>query len=365
VPDENSYRFMADRSKIADDIATLLRNLSRRSSSSMHFMWAWFGAGKTHTLRHIEYLCKSQYPSIVPIYIEFPKSAKGFIDIFKSFTSAIDWKIVRNSYLEICTNSELKNIQEELIYDFPDLSNALLFLYQGTQEQQEIATRWLRTDYREKQILRSIGVVKPIQSAEDATKALSWLIRLISLGNQQGVVDRVLWMIDEYQRIEQLKKFAMEEMNGSLHSLFNRNPNGLTIIISFSGIPEEKKLPIWLSGEIKDRIGIEKPFLLPPLSQEEAEIFVEDVIGHFKDTSKDDDRLFPFTIESIREIIKILDKKAKEVKRKDEPKPRTLMHFFNAVLEEADSLIENGKMRVITKEFVAKLLEPVYLPPEN
>ena len=21
-------------------------------------MWAWFGAGKTHTLRHLEYLCK-------------------------------------------------------------------------------------------------------------------------------------------------------------------------------------------------------------------------------------------------------------------------------------------------------------------
>ena len=48
VPDESFYSFMADREQLVSDIRTLLRNLSRRSASSMHLMWAWFGAGKAH-----------------------------------------------------------------------------------------------------------------------------------------------------------------------------------------------------------------------------------------------------------------------------------------------------------------------------
>jgi len=85
VPDESFYSFMADRTQLVSDIKTLLRNLSRRPSSSMHLMWAWFGAGKTHTLRHLEYLCKTQFTNIVPIYIEFPKSTKNFLDIYRAF----------------------------------------------------------------------------------------------------------------------------------------------------------------------------------------------------------------------------------------------------------------------------------------
>lgn len=356
---------MADRSQISNDIALLLRNLSRRPSSSMHFMWAWFGAGKTHTLRHIEYICNTQYPSIYPVYIEFPKSAKGFLDIYKSFTGTIDWEVVKNAYLEVFTNPEYKKLQDELRYDLPDLSNALRLLYQGTNEQQEIAIRWLRTEYREKQILKNIGVVKPIQSVEDSIKILSWLIGLISLGNQDLTEGRVLWMIDEYQRIEKLRKSAMDELNSALHSLFNSCPNGLSIIISFSGYPEEKKLPRWLSGEIKDRIGIEKPFLLPPLSHSEAIQFAKDVLECFKSTENEKYDHFPFSEESIKKTVEILEVKARHVKRKDEPKPRTIMHFFNAVLEEADPLIESGNLEVITNEFVTKVLETVYLPPEE
>jgi len=85
VPDERFYSFMADRTQPVFDIKTLLRNLSRRPSSSMHLMWAWFGAGKTHTLRHLEYLCKTEFTNIVPIYIEFPKSTKNFLDIYRAF----------------------------------------------------------------------------------------------------------------------------------------------------------------------------------------------------------------------------------------------------------------------------------------
>jgi len=327
-------------------------------------MWAWFGAGKTHTLRHIEYLCKTSSTNIIPVYVEFPKSAKNFLDIYKAFISKIDLEIINDAYLEVFTSPEKDKIQRELHFDFPDLSNALKLLYQGSPDRQEIAIRWLRTDYREKQILRKIGVVKPIQSAEDGVKVISWLIRLMSSGGSpSGEIKRVSWMIDEYQRIEKLRKPAIDEINGCLHSIFNKCPNGLSIIISFSGYPEERRLPLWLSPEIKDRIGIEKPLLLPPLSREEVFDFVEDILTHFRDPSSTvPDKYYPFSRETIQGVIDVIEDRAKRSKRKDEPKPRTIMQFFNTVLQEADILIEDGKMKAIDQEFVSMVLKDINLP---
>lgn len=367
VPDESFYSFMADRTQLVSDVGILLRNLSRQPGSSMHLLWAWFGAGKTHTLRHIEYLCKAKFINIVPIYMEFPKSTKNFLDAYRAFVSCIDIDAINNAYLEVVTPTEEVRIEKEFRFDFPDLFNALMLLYQGNREQQDIVIRWLRTECREKRVLRnSIGVLRPIQSAEDAVKVISWLIRLIySGGALSGEIRRVLWMIDEYQRIEKLRRPAIDRINGCLHSIFNKCPNGLSIIISFSGYPEEKRLPSWLSPEIKDRIGIEKPLLLPPLLTEECFVFVEDVLTHFRNPSLPiPDKYYPFNKEAIQKAIEIIENKAKKSKRIDQPKPRTIMQFFNLILQEADFRIENGEMKVIDQEFVSMVLKDITLPEE-
>lgn len=367
VPDESFYSFMADRTQLVSDIGILLRNLSRQPGSSMHLMWAWFGAGKTHSLRHIEYLCKIKSANIVPIYTEFPKATKNFLDIYRAFISRIDMDTVNNAYLEVFTSPEEEKIQRELRFGFPDLSNALMLLYQGNREQQDTVIRWLRTECREKRILRDkIGVLRPIESAEDTVKVISWLVRLIySGGAPSGEIRRVLWMIDEYQRIEKLRRPAIDQINGCLHSVFNKCPSGLSIIISFSGYPEEKRLPLWLSPEIKDRIGIEKPLLLPPLLPEECFVFVEDVLTHFRNPLLPvPDKHYPFKEEAIQKAIEIIEDKAKKSKRIDQPKPRTIMQVFNIILQEADLRIEDGEIKVIDEEFVSRVLEDVSLPEE-
>jgi hypothetical protein len=356
---------MADRIQLTSEVKTLLKNLSRQPTSSIHLMWAWFGAGKTHTLKHIEYLCKNDFTSIIPIYVEFPKSSKNFLDVYRLFITAINHEVVENAYYEVFTSSTKDKILKELNTDFYDLSNALKFLYQGRPQEQEIAIRWLRTDYKEKQILKNIGVVKPIQTAEDAMKVISWIVRLINMGNlASGKIQRVFWMIDEFQRIKDLRKPVIDEINSCLHSVFNRCPNGLSIIISFSGYPD-KKLPEWLSPEIKDRLD-RRHLLLPPLSKDEALTFIKDVLKHFRNPLSDIfDEYFPFNYESIYTIIKIIEDKAKKQKRHDEPKPRTIMRSFHMVLQEADLLIESGELKKIDSEFASHALEGISLTEED
>jgi len=327
-------------------------------------MWAWFGAGKTHALKNIEYLCHKEFTNIIPIYIEFPKSAKNFLDIYRSFIAGIDLEVVSNAYLEVFTSPVKDKISKELNIDFYDLSNALRFLYSGKSQEQETAIKWLRTECREKQALKSIGINRPIQTVEDANRTITWLIRIINMGTaSSGEISRVLLMLDEYQRVGGLRKPSMDEVNGCLHSVFNKCPNGLSLVISFSGYPEGNRLPKWLSPEIKDRLD-KKPLLLPPLSEDEALVFIKDILKHFRNPSSTiSEACFPFTDDSASTIIKMIQ--AKKGKRQDEPKPRTIMHFSNMVLQEAEPLIERGELKIIDGDFVSNVLRDISLTEED
>lgn len=363
VPDENDENlcsFIADRAQLNFDVKMLLRNLSRRPISSLHLMWAWFGAGKTHTLFHIEYLCRSEYKNLLPVYVEFPKSVKNFSDVYKKFISKLNMDIIDDIYSRIYGDK----LQEDLHYNFPDLSNALKLRITGEDEEKDIVNRWLRTECKELRTLRKASISKPIQSGEDCINVISWIVRLASLRTTDNPV-RIIWIIDEFQRIEDCRKPAQEEISSCLHSTFNRCPNYLSIIISFSGYPEEKKLPYWLSSELRDRIDI-KALVLPPLSKEEAFKFVQEVLQHFREPGVETpNTFFPFQEAAIHRVLDLLEKKAKKSKRKDQPKPRTIMEFFKKVLEEAEPRIENEEMKVIDVDFVNNVLKDISLLEEE
>ena len=364
VPDQSFCTFMGDRTQLKNDIIFLLNSLSLQPASSIHLMWAWFGAGKTHTLKYIDYLCRTKFTGILPIYMEFPRAVKNFIDLYKIFIIRPVINLIDDIYSKIYGES----LQEELQLDFPDLSNALKLHVAGTDEQQDIAIRWLRAECRSLKTLANIGVSKPILAAEEALKVTSWIFRLIFEGSRYliNTKNRILWMIDEFQRINDCRTSTKNEINSCLLSIFNRCPNSLSIIISFSGYPEEKSLPSWLSPEIKDRIGIDPPLLLPRLSDEEAYKFVKDVLGHFRDlASKVSIPFFPFSEESVHRVLSLIKEKAKESNRDDQPKPRTIMQFFDRVLKSAHPKLEKDEIKLIDVDFIDLVLKDVILPPEE
>jgi hypothetical protein len=361
VPDESYCTFMADRKQVVQDISSMLRNLSRRDASTIHILWAWYGAGKTHTLRHIAHLCNTQYPSLVPVYNEFPRGTRSFLNLYAAFVSGLDLEFVQDAYLEVFTSPKKEEAQRELEREFPDLSNALKMLCMGKQRQIATANFWLRGEKVPLRDLRSIDISSRIETAEQALQVITWLLRLFNWASAQGesAVCRILWMIDEFQRIDQCRRPAQQEINGCLSSMFNRCPRSFSLFLSFSG-PPSKKMPSWLSKELADRIGIERVMLLPPLISDEANIFICDVLKHFRDTSSSSvPPTFPFTDEAVEAVIDI-------VRSKSELKPRSILQTCNAVLEEADLKIEDGAMSVIDAQFVQNVLKDrVFLETEG
>ncbi len=349
--------FIADRERLTADVGDLLSVLSRVDSSSIHLFWAWFGAGKTHTLYYLanqaEDLTKQSARNVLlPVYSEFPKAAKSFVDVYRSFMTAIDMDVLVDAFLEVNTSPEANRVQRELAMASPDLAAALHVMATGELQEQVLAMRWLRADALPVGLFRKAGISQKISSSDDATRILAAVIHLLrSAAISQGRTGcSVIWLIDEFQRITRAGTRVLNEVNAGLHSTFNASPLGLCLCLSFSGKPETT-LPSWFSPELRDRIGTTKVMVLPPMQPEEALIFVRDVLEHFRPIEDiETDPFFPFSEETCRAIIGEISKRA-------ELKPRSLMLAFKAVLEQADPRIAEGQISEISPSFAKSVLD--------
>ena len=357
VPRPELCTFIAGRPQLDSDINELLRNLSRRDTSSIHVLWSWFGAGKTHSLYYLANLASKLNGTKLPVqlhtvYTEFPRSAKNFVDVYRVFASSMNPQTFVDAFLELGTSPQQQSIYDELLFKNPDLANALRNLVTGTHQDKATTLRWLRGDVLPQADFRRVGISQSIRTSDLGTQTLASLLNLLIAAEKsrgrQG--HRLIWLIDEFQRVQHTGKNAILDVNAGLHSLFNACPSGLSLVLSFSGQPDPKSLPPWFSREMKDRIGVTKVMLLPPFQRAEARAFVEDILKHFRLTGRGGSDLHPFTAESCEAIFDYLENNGNL-------RPRFVMDAFNVVLEKADPLIEEGEMSSILGPFAKDALK--------
>ena len=355
VPEPALCDFIADREQFGEDIEKLLRNLSRQNASSIHPIWSWFGAGKTHTLYYLSnraaQIHRQGTSNLRTIYSEFPRNPRSFVDVYKSFALQLDREELAQAYLEICTSSEAVRLERDLLSASSDLVSALKVLVIGEAVDQDLALRWLHAEALPVAECRKLGISKKITSSEESSRILIALVRMFGLcaNSQNHTNSRLIWLLDELQRIDQSPRRVRDEINTGLHSTFNACPTSFSMILSFSGRPTET-LPEWFSPELKDRIGRTKVMILPPMQMTDALKFVRDVLAHARPPeSTDIDPYFPFSEKTCRMIIE-------DILKNDELKPRAIMQAFHAVLSEADSQIEAKEIQVVSPDLAKKIL---------
>ncbi|MEX2128245.1 MAG: hypothetical protein WD871_08390 [Xanthobacteraceae bacterium] len=358
VPRQQYCDFLAGRPQLRSDISDLIRGLSRRDTSSIHILWSWLGAGKTHSLYYLVNQARAINTStpaqveLYPIYSEFPKRARGFLDLYQSAVLGIERRLITDSFLEATTSPEWTARFASLSDANPDLSTALRTMAIGNDIEQSIALRWLRADPLPVSEHRRLGISQRVSTVDQAIRILSVLIELCDMAirsrGRQGF--RYIWILDEFQRIERCGSAVAREVNAGLHSLFNASPVGLTMILSFSAAPEGNRLPESLSAELRSRIGATKVMILPPFQPAEALQFLAEVLGHFRAPSSTADVFFPFTKSACEYVIKYLAERT-------QLRPRIVMDAMNAVLEAGDALIEQGSLTHIDDKFAERVLK--------
>ena len=69
------------------------------------------------------------------------------------------------------------------------------------------------------------------ETSDDAVRAMACIVKMIGASHKYH---RLVWMIDEFQRVRAEKHEVYKALNTGLHSVFNACPNNLSMFFSFS-----------------------------------------------------------------------------------------------------------------------------------
>lgn len=338
----------AGRSKTKEQLERLLSRMKLFPDSGLHIFWANFGMGKTHTLYHLKYCCSQSSGQIIPIYAVMPKQSKNFLELYREIIQAFLSNEIRdylgNQLIDLGQNSNGASLALHPIFSkSPGVVKALLAIRNGDIEKTNIAKQWLSGQPGlDARLMRSIEINYRINTTENAINVLNTLIDLAAWGSNQQ--KQVLLMIDEFQRIGELRPNITSQVNASLHTIFNAHPSGLQLLLTFS-FGKKENVEYLLSSELKSRANL-RSINLDVLSHEESLIFLADLLNQFRIKQDNERPLYPFSQTAANALlVKILQKKTLT--------PRRIMLYANHVLSEhmmnnPDSVNEISESEVIS-----------------
>ncbi len=342
VPDERFTRIWADRRSVLEVVYQLLNGLSRKKPSTINLIWAWYGTGKSHTLKHMVHLCHEKFKTLLPVYTEYPKTVKSFLDLYVYFISELGVDFIAEVGMELLVSKGFAEMKRSLQKISSDFVAALELLGRD----KALAKRYLMAEKLNRVTLSKHKIGKRIETSDDAVKIAACIIKMLELS---GRCSRVIWMIDEFQRIGSERTAISEDINTGLHSVFNACPNSFSLFLSFS-VKEKDKMFRHLSRELIDRIGIQKILEVPKMNSQDAFTFISDLLFEFRpDVERVPSAFFPFDDDAVKYIIALIEQSG-------DLKPRSLMQYFNCVLEAADGLRASGAIKSRDVDFAKKTL---------
>lgn len=327
--DEKFAAVWAGRAKTKERIDRLLRKIELLPKSGLHIFWANFGMGKTHTLYYLKQHCQKTVGQIIPIYTVMPKRSTGFLELYReivqAFLSTEMREYLGRQMIDLGQNSMVTSIALHPIFSkSPGVVKALLAIRNGSIEETTTAMQWLTAQPGlDARSMKTIGITYRIKTPEDAINSLSTLINLAILGKNKQ--KQLLIMIDEFQRIGELRPSIMSQVNSSLHTVFNSHTTGLQLLLTFS-FGKKENVDYLLSSELKSRAE-PQTINLDVLSHEEGIEFLSQLLGQFRINDNEPNPLFPFSREAADILITTIS-------NQKDLTPRRIMHFSNYVLSE-------------------------------
>jgi hypothetical protein len=163
----------------------------------------------------------------------------------------------------------------------PGVVRALLAMNTEEIEASTTAMQWLAAlPGLSQRDLNRIDVTYKIKTPEDAINTLSALTSLACFDPNPAKQNRMVVMIDEYQRVGELTPRISSENHSSLHTYFNLHPTGLQLLLSFS-FGKKENVDYLLSQELKSRAEPQS-ISLDVLTIAEANAFIKDLFDQFR-----------------------------------------------------------------------------------
>ena len=344
VPDDSEPLIWADRAALLRQIERLVRRLNNYQASTLHLLWADFGAGKTHTLLYLRQLARADRSGdIFPAYAALPKESRSFVDIYRVIIQSIGFESLLSTF-ETARRATRQNAPVRSLFAEapPGLMTAFEGLRIGSDAIRGTAKRWLLADVAlTNRELYEASLPGKIRTAEQALAVLGTVTKLILTQRS-----RILLMIDEFQRAGMLRQSYRDEMNAGLHTYFNNCPRGLSLFLSFS-FGSAKDMRYYLNEELRSRAD-PYIFTIPELDVLEACQFLADLVTACKAGDGE-----------VNVSIDVLEAIANYVNEQGSITPRKLMQAAAAVFSEASLDLEDGVITALEAEYARDVLNDI------
>jgi hypothetical protein len=290
-------------------------------------LWADLGAGKTHALRYLEAKAKAN-PDLVTLFVTTPRGISSFFDVYRA---CIDGAIAVGALA--AAGRDLFDETKGKVST--DVERAIIRIGLYGEEDGRIAQAWLRGDSVQRQAVKELDVTSHIRTPPEAIDALNDLIRILRRGGRT-----VLLLIDEVQELSDLAPKKQAEAVGGLHKVFDRNPEGLAMVLSFTTASQGTMHNI-IGGPLSDRAN--DTISLPSLSLVEAQELISGLLRHWDVDPPRTPSLFEPQV--IASVVGVLSELLPALS------PRDVMNAFDAILREADLDIEEGTIATIDEAY--------------
>jgi len=364
VVPKRSPDIWADRKKLFQEMSAAFKDTVEKKRSTFLGVWGYVGAGKSHSLLHFKTMFERENKNIV-IYSPLPKEMRRFADLYQQgFYNAVNSIAVAKAASDVWTKfnpkgvdlqEEMKAIEtvtNEITCGRIDIASVILALGRGVTVSRSVkdptcllAQAWLAGERLSKKDLRSLGVSGNLSDDSDFVKAASSVIGLLTYQSDKfREYGSLIWMLDDCHYFAEIKKQSQRNfaaIQQGIRDMFDLCPDNLCLTLSFASgsFSIIKEL---LIEDLQSRVS--RMIQVPPLSVEESQEFIVDLISSekFRSENCQSDVYYPYTKESIRLIIQFVSKQS-------DLTPRNLMKHLDDLTSHAQNEIFPSK---ITGDFV-------------
>ena len=300
VPTPERSHIWAGRVELKKKLESKVQNWKIKPGSEIDLFWADWGQGKSHSLFYMENLLNNAESDIVH-YVQLPSLA-GVAHPFKALYD----QLMANFPLDILAtrvyehfapgNNMNQIFSSQVGRSWPSHVLQLLWMIKVKNPNSSIAENYLRgyrvTQGQLNQLQiggRPVHLPPPPKNAQDCQNLLSAVIKVATTFPRSG--HQCVLLIDEFQRVGSLGQNKMKQICDSLHLIFNSNPRGLRMILTFA-ISDPQAIPASLTGDLIRRVT--DRMSLPPMSLDEVHLYLGELLAAYQHDPKVHPTTAPF-----------------------------------------------------------------------
>jgi len=316
VADEAAARCWGGRGKALEGLLKIRHTLKTRPDSSLDLIWANLGAGKTHTLFHLEYLLSqdSSGGHTVCVFVEMQEQLRNFHDLYKRIVSAIP-TIELSDVLSNCPIGKL-----------PDsVARAANVFRNGGPSECALIRSWLNGEHPYlNELKKCSGITQRIEDDATAVDALCAILQAFAMSKR-----RLLVCIDEFQRVGVVGPRTRQQILSSLRTVFSRNPRYFSVVIAVQSMIEKNALEL-VPPELQTLIGRKPSISLPEMDVAEARDFLRGRFEYFRPEGYVGPAFAPFDEQAVHEVLDYMHRDAHVALI-----PREILQAFAYIFDES------------------------------